>query len=155
MKKLVLTTLIGVISLPALAADWRTFPAVNPEPKVQYDWDSLQQKQHQLSYDEEIQYFDVKIRKTFKTPQTLKSGKFFTIETYTLSLDCANKEYAITDYEWFINGQKVAENKSIPWSAAWQDFKAVPRVNQRPVIELKGYRVNDIQASSLCSQLVG
>lgn len=155
MKKLFVGLMVGAVSAASLAADWRAVPSAYTDPKIAIDWESVKSDTHQLSYDEEMHYLEMKVRKVFSKPQTLKSGKYYTDETYMLSVDCENKQYAITDYEWFINKNKIAENKQIAWSAAWEDFKPVPRVYAKSPAELKNYKQIDITSSFICNQMVG
>lgn len=146
---------LGTISLSTLAADWRLLPYANPQVKVYYDWQSLKDQTYDLSYDESFRYFDIRFRLDYQSPQKLKSGKYYTTQYHMLSVACEEKQYAKTDFEWYINKSKAAENKEIPLSAAWEDFKVVPKVRTLNSDQIKQYSFAAIQATAICSQLIG
>lgn len=155
LHKLLLALTVGTVSLSTLANDWREIPNTHPNAKVYYDWQSLKEQTYDLSYSENFLYFDINFRLDYKTPQKLKSGKSYTREYHMLSVACGEKQYAKTDFEWYLNKKKIAENMEIPLSASWEDFSIVPKVRILDATKIKQYNFASIQSTSICSELIG
>ena len=155
-KKIILATIVGAMSFSTFSAtktNWSTQPYKSPDFTLAFEMQSLKVGM-EGSYGDETLEANVQVRKIYKTPQKLKSGKFYTHEFYTLYVSCESKEYAQVDYIWNINSKFVAKNDEIALSANWHDFTPVKRAYELSEAEAKQHKFTDIQATLLCQQVL-
>lgn len=153
LKKLTLGLLLSISAVSTMAAMHSIPSSAGSTTKV--DISKVKMQSYPAGYGEESNYFESRISVEYAQPKKLNTGDYYTKEFYTLSVDCQNKEYAATDYAWYINGKLTKDNNEIALSGAWKAFNFVPKSWSLTKNQAAQYNQQHIRASFICSQMIG